>query len=295
MIYNSLAEKALLTEELLERVLVGLEFNERPEPTLEGLRNLYGTWCRKVPFDNVRKLIHVRANNSGPLPGSTPADFLEGWLRFGTGGTCWAGAGAFHAVLVTLGFEAVRGVGTMLAAPDLPPNHGTVAVNFGADQYLVDCSILHSEPLPLRKDSETCIAHPAWGIRCSTRDQRWHIRWRPLHKLDGFECRIECLGARSEEFDDFHSHTRGWSPFNYEVTARTNRGDRVIGLAFGKEISIENDGCVTQRLISDTERKRVLIEELGINEELVRHLPKDVPTPPPPGSRKARSPEHAGS
>src|SRR5689334_18403724 len=140
---NSLVENNLLPEELVERVLAGLGLDRRSEPTLEGLRKLYGTWCQKVPFDNVRKLIHVRAVNSGPLPGSTAVDFLKGWLRFGAGGTCWAGAGAFHALLVTLGFDALRGVGTMLAAPDLPPNHGTVVVNFGADQYLVDCSILH--------------------------------------------------------------------------------------------------------------------------------------------------------
>jgi N-hydroxyarylamine O-acetyltransferase len=288
MSYNSLMEKTLLNEELTERVLAGLGLNTRPEPTFEGLRNLYGAWCQKVPFDNVRKLIHVRAVNSGPLPGSTAADFLKGWLRFGAGGTCWAGAGAFHALLVTLGFDVLRGVGTMLVAPDLPPNHGTVVVNFGAEQYVVDCSILHGEPLALRKDSETSIAHPAWGVQCSTRDQRWHIQWRPLHRLDGFECRLETFGASNDEFSESYDRTRGWSPFNYEVTARTNRGERVIGMSFGSEISIERDGSVTQRLISDAERKRVLIEEIGISEELVRHLPNDIPTPPPPGSRKAQ-------
>src|SRR5215471_19283295 len=184
MTYNCLGNEPLLAEELLERVLVGLGFNKRPELTLDGLRILYGSWCQKVPFDNVRKLIHVRAVHSGPLPGTTAADFLKGWLRFGAGGTCWAGNGAFHALLVTLGFDALRGVGTMLVAPDLPPNHGTVVVNFVADQYLVDCSILHGEPLLLRKDSESSIAHPAWGVRCAIRDQKWHIRWRPLHRLD---------------------------------------------------------------------------------------------------------------
>jgi len=148
--------------------------------------------------------------------------------------------------------------------------------------------MLHGEPLPLRKESETSITHPAWGLRCSLRDQRWHIRWRPLHRLDGFDCRLERFGASGDEFNESHARTRGWSPFNYEVTARTNRGGRVIGMSFGSEISIENDGSVRQPLISDAERKRVLIEEIGISEELVRHLPNDIPTPPPPGSKKAQ-------
>ena len=288
MSYNYLVERTLLPEELVEQVLAGLGLNQRPEPTFEGLRKLYAAWCQKVPFDNVRKLIHVRAVNSGPLPGSTAADFLKGWLRFGAGGTCWAGAGAFHAMLGTLGFQAVRGIGTMLAAPDLPPNHGTVAVNFDTDKYLVDCSILHGEPLLLRSDSQTSITHPACGVECSTREQRWHIHWRPLHRFDGFECRLERFDASGDEFNECHARTRGWSPFNYELTARINRGERVIGMSFGKEVSIEHDGSVTQRLISDAERKRVLIEEIGISEELVRLLPNDIPTPPPPGSRTAQ-------
>jgi len=47
-----------LTPDLLERVLMRLGLSERPTPTLDGLQTLYVAWCRKVPFDNVRKLIH---------------------------------------------------------------------------------------------------------------------------------------------------------------------------------------------------------------------------------------------
>ena len=118
-----------LPPQLLERVLGGLGFAEVPEPIFENLRAIYAAWCQRVPFDNVRKLIHVRAGNSGPLPGSTAEDFLEAWLKHGTGGTCWAGAGTFHALLASLGFDVARGVGTMLVAPDLPPNHGSVRVS----------------------------------------------------------------------------------------------------------------------------------------------------------------------
>ena len=280
-------EERCLPEGLLERVLAALGFSRRPEPTIEALRGLYGAWCQNVPFDNIRKLIYLRAGHGGPLPGSTATDFLEAWLRFGTGGTCWAGAGAFQSLLAALGFDAVRGIGTMLVAPDLPPNHGTVVVNLGAERYLVDCSILHGEPLPLRATSETRIAHPAWGVQCSFREAHWHVRWRPLNRLDGFECRLERFGASNDEFQAFHERTRGWGPFNYQLTARINRGDRAVGVAFGTAVSLEATGLAIQRPLSSIERKRVLIEEIGISQELVRILPEDVPTPPPPGSRTA--------
>jgi len=115
-----------LSEQLVERVLTKLGVAARPDPALEVLRLIYAAWCRRVPFDNVRKLIHLRAGNFGPLPGSTGEDFFEAWLKHGTGGTCWPGAGALQTLLASLGFAATRGIGTMLAAPNLPPNHGSV-------------------------------------------------------------------------------------------------------------------------------------------------------------------------
>lgn len=274
-------------ESLFERVLARLGFSERPEPTLAGLRAIYHAWCQRVPFDNVRKVIHVRAGDTGPLPGSTVEDFFEAWLQHGTGGTCWSGAGACHALLRWLGFDAERGIATMLVVPHLPPNHGTVRVRLGAEHHLVDCSILYGEPLRLEVDAETRIAHPAWRVRCTPHKGRWTVAWRPLHKADGLDCRLERFGAEAEEFRTLYEQTRDWSPFNYEVTARVNRGDEVVGIAFGKAVNFHADGAIEQRRITHEERQRRLIEQLGLSEEIVSQLPPDVPTPPPPGSKTA--------
>jgi arylamine N-acetyltransferase len=138
-----------LSMDVLERVLSRLGLADRPAPTLDGLHTLYAAWCRKVPFDNVRKLIHVHHHDPGRLPGDDATDFFEAWLTYGTGGTCWAGNGALHALLVSLGFNAARGMGTMRADPKAPPTHGTVLVTCEGTRYLVDASILHSTPLPL--------------------------------------------------------------------------------------------------------------------------------------------------
>lgn len=288
---NPISE-SLLSPALVESVLTRLGLERHPEPTLDDLRTLYAAWCRQVPFDNVRKIIHLQSGKGAPLPGTTPEDFFAAWLKFGTGGTCWSGAGALHALLTSLGFNAVRGVATMLAAPDLPPNHGTVRVSFGLQDYLVDSAMLHGEPLRLSANEETTIDHPAWGIRCAQEGGRWHIAWRPLHKTDGFRCRLEHFGADAGEYHTRYDATRGWSPFNYEVTARSNRNGTVAGVAFGHAVTLRSDGGVDRAPIPHQERMRVLIEEIGLSEEIVQRLPEDTPTPPPPGSRAALANNH---
>lgn len=274
---------------LLERVLERLGFSNVPELSLKSLEAIYAAWCRKVPFDNVRKRIHVGLGDSAPLPGATPEDFFEAWLLWGTGGTCWSGAGAFQTLLCDIGFAAERGIATMLVAPDLPPNHGTVRVALGDDLYLLDSSILHGRPLRLLDGKTTETSHPAWGVQCAWKDGKAYLWWRPLHKPEGFECRLESFGASAEEYRERYERTRGWSPFNYEICARRNVGNDVRGLAFGHRVVLGGDGSVTREPVDQEERNRLLIEDLGISEEIVFRIPNDISTPPPPGKSRALS------
>lgn len=272
---------------LRERILAKLGFQDVPETSLGGLSRLYGAWCQRVPFDNARKLVHLRRSDPGVLPGTSAADFFESWLRHGTGGTCWAGHGALHTLLASLGFDARRGVGTMLVAPDIPPNHGTVSVRFGDESWLVDASMLHGSPLPISA-AQSSVDHGAWGVRFQQAPgSRPLIRWRPLHQTDGFDCRVEELDVPSDVFVESHERTRGWSPFNYQLYARINRGDRVVGIAMGKRVEIDASGRVSQREIDAAERTRILVEEIGLSDEMAAAVPPDVPTPPPPGSKKS--------
>ena len=274
--------------ELLERVLAKLGLSEPPPPTLEGLRALYAAWCRKAPFDNIRKLIHMHSHDPGPLPGDDATDFFEAWLAYGTGGTCWAGNGALRALLASLGFDAARGLCTMLVAPDIPPNHGSVLVTHEENRYVVDASILHSEPLRL-DDAPSAIAHPAWGVECDKRDGQWFIRWRSMFSADGLDCRIEALSVTRDTFRERHEATRAWGPFNYELHFRLVRGDTVVGMALGERVEYDRSGACVRTPIDDAERRRLLIEDMGIHEAIVQRLPADTPTPPPPWSRTAQS------
>lgn len=281
----------LLPESLTERVLAGLGFSTRPETSQEGLNDLYQAWCQQVPFDNVRKLVDLKLQRPAPFPGTEAGDYLEAWLKHHAGGTCWAGSNALFCLLADLGFEVERCIATMLAAPHLPPNHGSVRVRLGDAHYLVDTSILSGEPLLLAESGAGSVAHPSWGIQAQTKDGLWHVHWRPLHQPAGFECRFDRYGAEHAEYRDRHEDTRGWSPFNYQVYARINRGNEVIGMAFGSSVTLRADGSVESREIDDAERRRLLIEDFGMCEELVSQMPEDRPTPPPPGSKAAAEAE----
>jgi arylamine N-acetyltransferase len=270
----------VLAPDLTERVLDRLGI-PRPEPDVAGLAGVYGAWCRQVPFDHVRKRIHVEADDPAPLPGDTPEDFFDAWLRHGTGGTCWAGNGALLALLDALGFAAERGLATMMAAPDLPPNHGTVVVTVDGARFIVDASILHGSPLPLT-DGSSRVDHPAWGVtaRRLPDDGRLTITWPSLHQPAGFDCRLERIGAPVSEFHDRYELSRARSGFNDFLYIRRNTHSTVIGAMAERRIEIAGRGDVNERTIAGEERVRFLVEEAGLSEEISRRLPADRPRAP---------------
>lgn len=264
-----------LPEELIDAILTKLGISRRPEPSLEGLRTVYSAWCRKVPFDNIRKVMHLRRHDLGPLPGDTALDFFQSWIRFGCGGTCWAGNGALCTLLGSLGFAVQRGIATMLSAPNIPPNHGSTLIRLDGQSYVADASILHGEPLPLGEQPlgeqlPAAGAPPAWAAACSSRDGRSIVSWRPLHKPEGLDCRIEEWGATAAAFCILHEKSRHVSPFNTELYVRLNRADAVIGAAFGQRVTFDGMGGVVRSPLQGDALIQFLIEEIDIEEELAR-------------------------
>jgi N-hydroxyarylamine O-acetyltransferase len=251
---------------------------ERPSLDHEGLRSVYGAWCRSVPFDNTRKLIHLAEGLDGPLPGSTAEDFFDGWLRLGTGGTCWAGNGALHDLLEVLGFEVERGIATMLVRRDAPvANHGTVIVTIDGRRYVADASILSGVPLALLEEGD--LPKPGPLPRLEWVDGKPAVMWRMVRAPDGFPCRIDRIGAGADEFDERHRRTRDWSPFNYMLTARLVRGGTSIGIEAGQRFVLTTRGLEAAP-IEGEERARYLAEELGIDPSVAARVPPDRPVPP---------------
>lgn len=282
------SSSTLLDPALLERTLAKLGVPERPEPDAAGLARLHEAFASRVPFDNVRKRIHLANGEAGPLPGDDPTSFLEDWLRDGTGGTCWAIAGALHALLASLGFRAARALSTMLVgSSDLPPNHGTVVVELDGERWLADPVLKPAAPLRLDPRGPTAVDHPARGARAVPGEGTWTVTWWPLHVPDSLDCRLGRIGASAQEFRSLHEATRGWSPFNFELYVRVVRGDATGGLCFGRRARLDGTGARTSEPVGEAERRRYLVDEVGMSEEIAIRVPPDVPTPPPPGSRAA--------
>jgi N-hydroxyarylamine O-acetyltransferase len=274
----------LVTPELRDRVLERLGFSAAPTVDCEGLAALYEAWCRNVPFDNIRKWIAISRGDTTTLPGATAEDFFNAWLKHRTGGTCWAGNGALCELLKSCGFDAVRGVCTMLVAPDLPPNHGTVVATLDGEEYLVDASILHLKPM--RLNLHISVAYP-YTVQLEFEEQRWQIHWRPANHPNGITCRVDYYPTDDADFQQRHEFTRAWSPFNYSLAIRTLRGRCVVG-AIGLEwYQMSADGQTQRREVTVGERAEMLVQQLGYSEEIVSQLPIDQATPPPPGSRTA--------
>ncbi len=262
-----------LPPELVEQILLKLGFSKPPDVNYSGLSDLYKAWCQKIPFDNIRKRIHLIENNPLPLPGHDDEEFYSGWLRFGVGGTCWAGNAALYALLDVLGFSCERSTATMLTDSKQPPNHGTVCVQCDDKHFLVDASMLHNTPLLLSPNHPSAIDHPAWGLSCSPHKQHWSIRWRPLHMLDGCICRIERFPVTRKTFRQLNEISRKQSPFNDALYIRLNTAESVMGISGNTSIVFSSSGKVVKTQLSYQNRSKLLIETMGISEEILSKLP----------------------
>jgi len=269
----------MMNPKLVEQVLQKLGFSNRPESDLNGLSAVYGRWCRKIPFDNIQKRLFYTGPAEGPVPGYNSTDFFQKWLAYGTGGTCWANTHAMHDLLASLGFDVVRGAGTMLTSPDaVGPTHGTAIVSLDDRQYLVDGSMLTERPIPIEEGVIRGTGHPAERIRVEHREGCWHVWWHSAHRPDGVWCRIEKIDVPRAEFDQYHERTRIFSRFNSSLYVRLNQPTTTKTIAFGEKVIIKSDGQLSRTTLSDELRTRSLVEEFGIAEELAAILPPDEPS-----------------
>jgi len=268
-------KKERLEPKLLEQILTKLGFSAPPSIDYSCLCHLYRAWCQNIPFDNIRKRIHLAAKDPSPLPGNDDVDFFTGWLRYGPGGLCWAGNAALHTLLEALGFSAHLCSATMLTTTDQPPNHGTVLVHLDNTIYLLDASMLHNTPLTLKPDQITTIDHPAWGLSCTPHKSLWNITWRPLHIRNGCDCRVEELSVSRNCFRRFNEATRTRSPFNDALYARINTATGVIGITGDDYVEFTDSGECSVHHISPTNRDKLLVEKMGVQEEVVKMIPPD--------------------
>jgi arylamine N-acetyltransferase len=254
-----------LSDDLAERVLAKLGLVARPSPDLEGLTALYRAWGLRVPFDNTRKMIALRAGDTGPLPGAHATDFLEHWLAHGTGGTCWPSSNALAAVLQAAGFNARRVIASMRDLCEF--NHASVKVRIDGRDWLVDSSMLLGVPLPLGPN-RFVREDPIWPAAVEVLDGTHVVWWRSPPGPDPLPCRLLMDPAPFREYLDGYERSRENSRFNQRLYARRNRPDALVILAGSTRCVLTADGLLSQQLDAD-ELRRSLRDEIGLSAPMI--------------------------
>jgi len=259
-------KKLSLSNDLLSRVRNALGIPDDISADLEGLNLAYSAWCRRVPFDNIRKMITLYSGSSAPLAGLDAEDFFENWLANGSGGTCWPSSNALFALLLALGFDAGRVAGSMFDLGVM--NHGTVKVRIGGQDWMVDTSTLAGLPLPMGRDV-FINNDPALGIEVELIDGA-HVIWIDFAPLpDYVPCRLHLDPVDSEYYRErYEVFSREQSPFNQRLYFRRCGPDGVWVILGHTRFMRMVNGDLDVREFSRDGLCEYLIEE-GVSSQLI--------------------------
>lgn len=270
----------VLSRDLVESVLTRLALRQQPTLDIAGLNLLFGAFSGHVPFDNVQKRIWFAGPQTKPLPGCDPSEFFNNFLKHGTGGTCWPINGGLYALLRAVGFEARRIVGSVVVnGYPQGANHGSVVVTLDSTRYLVDGWMASFSVLPLIPGQSTSTGDGIHDIQAVPMGNGFEITSYP-----GFD-REHPLPFRTEpEYDPVdHSffltradRTRTVGFFNDTLFICRHFPDSILTLGRKNMIRVSADETLTKREVEGAERRRALIEEFGLSEEIVEALPPDV-------------------
>lgn len=212
---------ALLDYGLLNRVRSALGLASNIPLTIKGLSEIYAAWCRRVPFDNIRKMIDLSAG--GPLSGLDAVDLFENWLEHGTGGTCWPSSKALCTLLLSFGFDARLVAGSMYDLGVI--NHGTVKVRIDGQDWLTDTCMLTYRPVPI--NGEPFIDNSKEAPIEVEPDGNSHVIWYDFAPGSVYTpCRLYVDPADPALYAErYESFSRGYSPFNDRLYFRTGGND----------------------------------------------------------------------
>jgi len=270
-----------LAPALVERVLTNLGLRQRPALDLVGLNTLYAAFSANIPFDNVHKRIWFASPQTTPLPGGDPNEFFNNWLQHGTGGTCWPLNGAMYALAHSLGFNARRIVGSVIVEGyPRGANHGSVLVTLDGISYLVDAWMAAFKILPLISGKPSSTGQGIHDISAVPIDTGFEIVSYP-----GFD-REHPLPFRPEPEHDPVDHafflarydrTKTVGFFNDAIFVCRHFPESILTMGRKSKFHLAADNTLTKTEPTEAERKKSLIEEFGLSEQILEKLPPNVP------------------
>lgn len=257
-----------LDQALMASILQRIGLSGAPSIDLAGLRQIYGAWCARIPFDNVAKLLGLRAAPDAPLPPVSSQEFFVRFLEHGTGGTCWTSSDALCSLLESVGFPARRVAGSMRDTGIV--SHGSVKVTFGSDDWLVDSSLLTNEPLPLSGEVFTS-EDPVFQFEVERVDGT-HVIWSDMPPSPYWiPCPILVDPATTDFYEIRWQASKARSPFNERIYARHNRPGEMLIVSANRRYSKTKHGLDVRELNAG-DLCYCLRNEFGISGEYIRQL-----------------------
>jgi N-hydroxyarylamine O-acetyltransferase len=277
------AIEPVLTEQLLERVLIKLGLTERPGLDLIGLNTLCAAFSGNVSNDNIQKRIWFAGAQTTPVTGGDPNEFFENWLVHGTGGTCFPINNALYTLAHSIGFDARRIAGSNIVEGfDTDANHGSVLINLEGIDYLVDAQFAAFKALRLMPGQAASTGEGIHDIKAVPVEDGFHVFWYAGHNREQpipFQPTREYDPVDHAFFLTLYERSRSnsRSPFNESLYISRHFSDSILTLGRMNKIAVASDNTVTTTELTDEERRRVLVEDFGISEETADALPPDVP------------------
>ena len=122
----------------------------------------------------------------------------------------------------------------MLSQQPVPagsPGHGTLFVEVEQDTFIIDATMLHGQPPPLR---EGHLSHPVWGTHTHQCDGNWYFNWKPLGR-PRLDSQILYRDASAAEYAGRHEMSRYNSRFDGALLIRLAQPEGINGIIKGGE------------------------------------------------------------
>jgi arylamine N-acetyltransferase len=247
---------------LLQAFLRHFRIAEGTEPL--ALLNEVVSHFSRLPYENLSKIIRYAENGNAVAAREEPQEILAGYLRSGTGGTCFSLTAALLHLVRALGLPAEPILADRSYGPD---THCALLVWVNGVPQLLDPGFLLVRPVDLPRDGERRVATAFHDVILSPRGDRkidlstvdqQGRRHRLTFKADPVDA-AEFLRAWDASFD--------WDMMTYPVLTRVE-GDRQQYLR-GRYHQVRCRGSVVRAELANDDLAAEISTRFGIAVDVV--------------------------
>ncbi|CAM1373136.1 arylamine N-acetyltransferase [Tenacibaculum xiamenense] len=263
MSIETITSSAIIRKILSRFNITTIECNE------EGLKKIYQAWCRNIPFDNFWKRLELEKTPFISKDQIDPSAFFEAWLEHGVGGTCWTTTNALQYLLEELGFQT-KIVGGSMGDMGMV-NHGSLIVTTNnGKEFIVDTSISNETPIELTPKTIDNAPH---SIQLMDEGEKRSIFFEFPSKKDLMKCAIYNNTFSTEDLYNAHKESYTNSLFNDCVYIKKNN-EFGINTIIGDTLYTKTKNNVKKVTLNREEIKTVLLDTMGLSQELIDHIEK---------------------